>query len=152
MAPLASHVGASGSSQGVTRSRDRDYMAPVSWMAPHSPHMPPLVLAQGFKRAAASVRGSASPPVCRKRRGPDGATGPQPVRLNGHTPTWDPQPPLGLTPGQSAVSFPTQSHRSPDSTAHPGHARLPGPRASPWTPRLQPLCLRPFPLPAELSS
>lgn len=41
MAPLASHMGASGSSQGVTSSGDRDYMAPGSWMAPSlSPHAP----------------------------------------------------------------------------------------------------------------
>lgn len=153
MAPLASHVGVSSFSQGVTRSWGQGLYGSCFLDGPLTLPTCPLWCWHRASRGQ-QLRSEALllPPVCRKGRGSDGATGPQPVRLDGHTATWDPQPPLGLTAGQSAVSFPTHSHRSPDSTAHPGHARRPGPRASPWTPRLQPLCLRPFPLPVELPS
>lgn len=93
------------------------------------PHLPALVLA--FRCAAfhfTHQRAEKEGTLIKPQE-------PQSAWSSGHTSTWVPQSPLGLTPGQPKGLPLPGSYRSPGTSAHPA---TPGC----WTPCLQLLCPR----------
>lgn len=127
---------------------DRDYGSCFLDASLHPPHLPRRRWYRASERAVVSVIHTAFPISVQEKKRLQ-----QIHRTSVYMVKW---PHLGspatLGPYFRAIRMPSPSLPSLTGPAHPCHTWLPDTGASPRTPCLRPLCLRPLPLQIELSS